>query len=166
MTKNSGQKNRVDPLTHLLSNFKVNIENGCWEWFGNMFSSGYGQFKAKNLHPTPIPAPRAAWMLFNGQIKSGQWVLHNCDNPRCVNPAHLRLGTPQDNVDDMVSRGRNSKGEDRPAAKLTDAGVREMRRLYVPRKMSYRKLAEKFGVTKTAAYEAVQEIGWKHVTDA
>lgn len=78
--------------------------NGCWIWIGGKTSDGYGKFYLNGIKRR---AHRVAWVIRNGQIPEGLNVLHNCDNPSCVNPDHLFLGTQIDNIIDMVSKGRN-----------------------------------------------------------
>jgi hypothetical protein len=73
--------------------------DGCWEWVGRIAKDGYGQLRAH----------RFAWTLLHGPIPEGQHVLHKCDNRKCVR--HTFLGTQQDNMDDMVSKGRSATGE-------------------------------------------------------
>ena len=77
--------------------------DGCWEWNGYRSSDGYGQF---TLFGKAWRAHRASHVLFTGEIPDGYFVLHSCDNPPCVNPAHLRAGTAKENAQDMVARGR------------------------------------------------------------
>ncbi|WP_341856406.1 HNH endonuclease signature motif containing protein [Brachybacterium sp. GPGPB12] len=76
----------------------------CLVWIGSRDLSGYGRVKAEGLPPRG--AHRAAWELANGQIPDGLVVRHKCDNPPCVRLEHLELGTAQDNVNDMIARGR------------------------------------------------------------
>jgi hypothetical protein len=82
--------------------------DACWPWTAFRYASGYGQFGVAGV--APIRANRYAWMAVHGRIPDGLWVLHHCDNPPCCNPAHLFLGTAQDNVDDMVAKGRHRWG--------------------------------------------------------
>lgn len=79
--------------------------DACWEWTRGRDPHGYGRFAT----PNSDLAHRASWELHNGPIPAGLNVLHHCDNPPCVNPRHLFLGTQKDNVDDMVAKGRARK---------------------------------------------------------
>ncbi len=96
------------------SRYAVNQETGCWEW------TGPRQKKHKGKHGQHVkdygwfidsPAPprnahRASWLIHHGPIPDGLWVMHKCDNPPCCNPDHLKLGTPKDNVQDAIAKGR------------------------------------------------------------
>lgn len=81
----------------------VNKTDTCWLWTGSIDVSGYGDcwFRGKT-----DGAHRVAWLIFNGEITDGLFVLHRCDNPKCVNPEHLFLGTHSDNMRDASSKGR------------------------------------------------------------
>ena len=93
----------VEQAKNRLYSKTVKIENGCIEWTGYRGNRGYGQTtflgKSERTH-------RLAWILENGAIPDGLWVMHKCDNPPCLNLDHLQLGTPKDNFDDMKNKGR------------------------------------------------------------
>ena len=124
---------------------KVRKTDGCWLWTAGTFARryGYGQF---GLNGHPHKAHRLAWEFTNGPIPEGLSVLHHCDNPPCVNPAHLFLGTRGDNTRDMMMKGRSRSIADRNRGKThckhgheftpentypqpTGRGCRECRRL-------------------------------------
>lgn len=82
-------------------------KSGCWEWTGASSNEGYGRVKVAGKLESPH---RLMWEEENGPIPDGLWILHDCDNPPCVNPAHLFLGTRSDNMLDASKKGR-TRGE-------------------------------------------------------
>jgi hypothetical protein len=139
-------------------------ENGCIEWKGGEFQGGYGYFKCKAVWPTPINASRGSWMIHKGPVPEGLFVCHTCDNRKCVNPDHLFLGTCKENMEDCKAKGRMNKGEDRPQAKLTEEGVRQIRRLR-QKGMGWRCLASRFGVGQNTIIRACTGETWAHVSE-
>jgi hypothetical protein len=134
--------------------------DGCWEWTGSSVPYGYGSFGADGTKR----AHRISWEIHFGPIPNGLCVLHHCDNPPCVNPAHLFLGTRQDNSDDKMAKGRGGqpKGIRHPRAKMTDESVMEMRRLYAAGHTT-RQLAQEFGLGKSSVWLACTRQTWAHV---
>ena len=105
--------------------YRINKDTGCWQWRGPRAAFGYGRVRHNGKY---IPAHRLVYQLYNGPIPEGMVVRHKCDNPPCVNPDHLELGTPLDNVKDWIERGRTPTGRRNPSVKLTEEQVREIRR--------------------------------------
>jgi len=83
---------------------KVVVGENCWGWLGST-SKGYGQMSSRK-RKSPFKAHRLSWVIHNGDIPKGLVVRHSCNNPTCVNPKHLKVGTQKDNADDMVKAGR------------------------------------------------------------
>lgn len=102
----------------------VAVSDGCWEWQGLLDQWGYGVIK-RNGHA--VKASRLSWELHNGSINQGLLVLHHCDNPKCVNPRHLFLGTDSDNAKDKAGKGRSVRGEQHWKARLTEQDVHGLR---------------------------------------
>jgi len=131
----------------------------CWEWRGARTNNGYGRF----LHIRVIQASHAAWLVEHGFLPpDGMEVCHTCDNPGCVNPRHLFLGTRNDNMADMAQKGRGAVGERVHGAKLTAAEVRAMKRL-ISMGVRQSKLATAFGVSRATVSFIASGDRWGHV---
>jgi hypothetical protein len=140
---------------------RVDKTDGCWIWRGGG-SEGYGMVVFQGRF---VLAHRLAWELTNGEIRNGLFALHRCDNPPCCNPAHLFLGTHDDNAKDKAAKGRcvSLCGEESPQAKLTARDVVEMRRLRDTRGLSWRKLARRFHIGNSHARRVCMRESWRHV---
>lgn len=134
----------------------------CWNWGASFVGGGYGQYGPGSY------AHRFSYRLYKGPIPNGLFVLHTCDNRRCVNPSHLFVGTNYDNVQDMVSKGRQSgaKGERSGKAKLTEKQVREIRQRYKrwrANRSNVIQLASEFGMSVPQIQAIVARKQWKHI---
>lgn len=121
----------------------------CWPWTRSRLPKGYGRIYVAGKF---LLAHRVAYELRRGPIPSGLLVLHRCDNPPCCNPKHLFLGTHQDNVRDMTTKGRAFyiNGERVGNAKLTEQNVRDARRLLADGHLTHREIGRELGVSATA----------------
>lgn len=132
---------KVTPVADRFATKYEKAESGCWLWTGARKPGGYGNFQ---MRPRQFEsAHRASWLLHRGEIPDGLWVLHRCDDPRCVNPDHLFLGTPLDNTRDMEAKGRDTKNQ-----KLDDAQVLEIRAARSAGE-SLKTLAARYGVAQS-----------------
>ncbi len=136
---------------------KVNFDgpNGCWIWEAGKDGDGYGLFK-------PAPkithrAHRVSYEFFHGPIPSGMNVLHSCDNPSCVNPDHLLLGTHRENMEDMCHKGRQN-------TILTANDVCEIRRLHLVDKVPQKDIALAYKIVPSQVSKIVRRRNWAHVT--
>jgi hypothetical protein len=115
-------------------------------------------------------AHRVAYKLWIADIPENLFVCHHCDSPACVNPDHLFLGTAKDNTQDMIKKGRNTQhfinraGSNNGRAKLTDANVREIRKLYASKLFTHRELAKLFNISKTTIGSVLNQQLWQNVT--
>jgi hypothetical protein len=120
--------------------------DGCWLWAGRTSRGGYGQFVPTDRggkRDQPVGAHRYAWALLHGPIPDGLFVLHQCDNPSCVNPVHLHLGTHEENMAEMATRNRALTGANNPAARFSPLQARQVRTLLL-RGVSQQRIAEAF----------------------
>jgi predicted XRE-type DNA-binding protein len=131
--------------------FKINFEGegDCWIWKAAT-TNGYGVFHAFG----ESKAHRVSYRYFVGDIPEGMVVCHTCDNPLCVNPTHLFLGTQRDNMQDMISKGRHCK------QKLFAEDIESIRQLYAETDLSQYKLAEMFGVSQNHICDIVNMKKW------
>lgn len=151
---------------------KVLKSDGCWEWQAGRLSSGYGMFWRGDRS---YGAHRVAFELAYGPISDGLFVCHHCDNPACVRPDHLFLGTQKDNRIDCVRKGRQAKGgtywsakspeklrrgEDHHWAKLTAEQVHEIR---THTEVTGADMARRLGISRTTVYDIRNHKIWRHI---
>lgn len=142
---------------------KINKTNSCWLWIASTMKRGYGQFRVAGKM---LYAHRVSYELANGPIPDGLFVLHNCHVRSCVNPAHLRAGTAQENMDDMINAGRQVRvrGIRHGLAKLTEQDVLEIRAIYeTVSGITQQQLADKYSVDRSAISEIVNRKRWSHI---
>ncbi len=158
MINEKGQFVKI-PLTieRIKSNCEIDPKTGCWNWkLSRQKPMGYGKtYSGKCIH-----THRAVWELTRGPIPKGLCVLHDCDNPPCCNPEHLKLGTFGDNNREAFSKGRNPVGEGHSHAKLKAIQVLKV----LKSQASDTELARRFGVTRNAIKCIRIGKSWKSVT--
>lgn len=146
---------------------KVDKTDACWNWTANKNNKGYGMIWDLQLNKKVL-AHRTSWELVHGSVPFGQCVLHKCDNPGCVNPEHLFLGTVRDNAIDMMSKGRGRyvahHGESNGFSKLTWEKVREIRRL--KQVFSASELAVMFGTCESNIGHVLSYRSWQDAAAA
>lgn len=164
-------------ITDFVSYFESKIdkthESGCWIWTMKKNSCGYGTSTVAKRFGYSIGAHRASYELYIGEIPEGAYVCHKCDNPACVNPDHLFIGTPVENTQDAIRKGRNShgeshrlavskgalKGEENKNSKLKEEDVLKIRSDNRP----LQEIADEYGIT----YKHTSQIRlgklWKHI---
>lgn len=152
-------KNREKPLKERFFSKVRKSKDGCWEWIGAK-SRGYGQILAFGKVQM---APRVSYVIHLGKIPDGLLVCHKCDNPSCVNPDHLFLGTDSDNTSDCVRKGRHKgpKGSNHPLAKLTDNDALQIKNFYSGG-VTVTNLSKRYDVDRKVIYNIINGISYKN----
>lgn len=144
---------------------KIEDDTSCWEWTASFDDHGYGVMGIEGKTPK---AHRVSYELHNGVFDYSLFVCHKCDNPHCVRPDHLFLGTASDNMKDCAAKGRNSglprifRGEEHGGSKLTEDMVRNIRILH-SNGMMQKDIAATLNLSKHCIWSVVNRISWKHV---
>ena len=145
-------------------------DKGCWEWIGRSKSGRCKKYGRIKVNKKQVMAHRFSWEMFNKKaIPPGMMVLHKCDNPSCVKPSHLFLGTHQDNMDDMKNKGRSTlgmvgqnrgvNGSSNHKAKLDEEQVRRIRL----DERSAALIAREYNVSKSSINNIKAKKVWRHV---
>ena len=134
----------------------------CWEWQSTKNHRGYGKFW---LNGRTDLAHRVSYLFHKGSIPDGFLVRHTCDNPPCVNPDHLLVGTVKDNARDAIERGLYPRGEGNGRAKLTEGQVSEIRRCWEAGETQV-SMARRFGVSRAAIQWVLNGRNWAGIGDA
>lgn len=143
---------------------KVNMKGneGCWIWRGCITAVGYGKVK---LSQVTYRAHRVAFILNGGETSEDRpYVLHSCNNKLCVNPSHLRSGSPQENENDKMLVGAQAKGSGHGSAKLNESQVLEMLRMTNNERGSAGKLSAIFGICRRHVDKILKGAAWRHIS--
>ena len=155
------------PIEQRFSKFTIKTDR-CWNWTGKRNRRSYGCISiSTDGQKRTVIASRLAWELYCGPIPQGLFVCHHCDNPACVNPAHLFIGTQKDNLQDASRKGRlknlpHAKGMQTANAVLKDSDIIEIRSKAAAGVLRT-DLARKFHVYRQTIYRIVNRSTWKHI---
>lgn len=140
--------------------------NECWPWKAFIHPDGYGMFiMPRTFTRRTRRAHRVAWEIVNGEIPDGLCVCHHCDNPPCVNPSRLFLGTHKQNSEDRERKGRGAdrRGEKHPRAVLSGQKVRDIRANAALCRVTRDELADRFSVTVGTIGRIIRRETWSHI---
>jgi predicted DNA binding protein len=151
------------------------IVNNCIVWTKAKAGKGYG---VTSKNGKQVYVHRLAYEQKNGSIPPGFVVAHKCDNPACYNPDHLFACTQKQNLEDMKEKGRSAKGDKHRSkkhpelilkgesignSKLTECQIKQIRDMYIPRKVSLTMIAKEFGIAFQTVSKIVNNQSWKHI---
>lgn len=137
----------------------VNKTSTCWLWTGSLDKLGYGRINDGS--GSPKLSHRVSLMIHGVEVPNNMCVLHICDNPTCVNPNHLKVGTKHDNNTDMANKRRSAYGEKNGRAKLTKQQALEINELHG--KMTRKQIAEKYGIAISTVSAIFNGSRWKYL---
>lgn len=165
--KDASELSLDKPLRKSIFAFNIKLskanKKGCINWLGSKNKKGYGKL---SYNGKLILSHRFSYLIYYGYLDDNLFVCHRCDNPSCVNPKHLFLGTPKDNMKDASVKGRcvlpNQKGQNHPHSKLTDKKVKEIKKL-MKSGASGLKVAKKYNVDNSVIYDIKNGRSWKHI---
>lgn len=160
----TAELNKVNKDHEIIKRFWLSVPkkepDQCWEWQGHKDRSNYGQIR---INGRWARSHRLSFVINVGLLIEGMSICHSCDNPACVNPAHLWQGTNHENILDKVKKGRAKVGigERQHLSKLTPALVSKIREL--AGKVGHRQLAKMFNVARQSISCVINRRTWKHV---
>ena len=167
-------RNPPPPEYRFAASYKQDEKTGCWIWQGKSRSGTCGLYGRIRVNGRNVAAHRFSWELHNRKsIPEKMFVLHTCDNPSCVNPNHLFLGTHQDNMDDKVAKNRQAKGDDFKNRKPAIGERNGLAKLTKEKAMNIflddrpqRTIAKEHGISQTAVFHIKSKRAWRHIHDA
>jgi len=155
----------VSDVAHDFARFmqrvQVRSRHECWEWLGHYGDGRYGYL---SVGGKSVRAHRWLFALLHGAVADDEVVRHKCDNPRCVNPTHLEIGTYADNTRDKFDRGRapNRQGSKHPLARMTEADVVALRKA-AELGETHEQLAARFGLSRAHVGKITRRENWRHI---
>lgn len=145
----------------------VDKTKDCWNWTSGLFRGGYGQFR---VGKKKVKAHRFSWIINGGFIPRNYIILHKCDNPCCVKPTHLFLGTHKANAIDRGKKGRAAlnnlqakRGEENGSSKLDTATVKAVRHLREYYGYSFKLLSIAFSISQSQIANIIHRRSWRHI---
>ncbi len=156
------EEEKIKRLKDSFERYVLRKEDGCWDWKGSK-SKKYGSLQYGGKYKS-ISAHQASWIIHNGPIPKGMFICHHCDNPRCTRPDHLFIGSPQDNVLDMINKGRNVTlcGEAAPGSKLLEKEVILIKYM-LDNGTSLTDIAKEFNVHIATIWDIKHKRTWRHI---
>lgn len=139
---------------------EIKDKKECWPWKESLNKDGYGRIRFNGIQKM---AHRIAYELHTGKNIDNFVLMHICDSPSCCNPNHMVVGTHADNQADKYKKNRQAKGEKNGQSLLTENQVIEARKKYKPRVVTYKMLADEYGVCKDTMQKAIRGINWRYL---
>ena len=172
-----GAQIRISELTdeerfdRLKKSFEKHVirQEGCWGWKGPIAKNGYPVMSCRRTIG-PDRGHKASWIIHHGLVPKGKHVCHRCDNPICTNPDHLWVGTPKENNDDKIAKGRDNwvrpphkVGAANGASKLTEDKVKEIK-ILLEKGLASRDIGARYDISKTHVLRIKKGQNWSHIT--
>lgn len=154
-------------MERFLRSFSKEEGSSCWNWLLHLDRDGYGHMtiRYENGDILNKKSHRMAYSLLVGEVPDGMSVCHKCDNPKCVNPDHLFLGTQQDNMNDKQNKNRHHFGEKHPMAKLKEEDVSSIK-FKANSGSTHDSIAKEYGVCRQTISRIVSGSGWANLDES